>query len=109
MFHVGDDPTVELIVKNIGPCLSILLSLSWNTLFSIISNDSDMYQLLRILFEKKNLQKEHQDVLFNLSEALFSFDTGGLKYFNQLGKKILYQCVENKEDMVPNGVLLETL
>jgi len=48
-------------------------------------------------------------MLDNLCEAVFSFDTSNLTYFNRLGKKILYQCIEEKADMVPNGVLLETL
>ena len=68
-----------------------------------------MYELLKIFHEKDIQKKEHQAILDNLSEALFSFDVGGLKYFNQLAKKILFLCVECKADMVPNGKLLLNL
>ena len=68
-----------------------------------------MYELLKIFYEKDIQKKEHQAILDNLSEALFSFDVGGLKYFNQLAKKIFFLCVECKADMVPNGKLLLNL
>ena len=68
-----------------------------------------MYLFLRVFYEKNILQQGHIAILDNFSEAVLSIDKGRLTYFNRQSKKILYQCVENSEETLANGILVEKM
>ena len=105
-----DEVTIfNVIIGHTGSILTHFWAFNCIFLFLKLSGSAQFQIMLRSFYDKITLQKENQAVLNNLCEALFSFDTGGLTYFNQLGKNILRQCVLNKEEMLPNGTLLEKL
>ena len=53
------------------------------------------------------MTQQHKTVLGILSEAVITIEPEGITYFNRQAKKIIYQCVEDRGDMVANGVMVE--
>ena len=53
------------------------------------------------------MTQQHKTVLGILSEAVITIEPEGITFFNRQAKKIIYQCVEDRGDMVANGVMVE--
>ena len=64
--------------------------------------------MFKSFYKKKLLKQQHKIVLDILSEAVITIEPEGITYFNRQAKKILYQCVEDRGDMIANGVMVES-
>lgn len=68
---------------------------------------AETYEIFLIFYKKNLMKQEHRSILDILSEAVITVEECSLTYFNRQAKKILYQCVESIEDIIPNGVMIE--
>ena len=55
------------------------------------------YEIFYSCYEKNQLQKEYHLILESLGEAVITNTETGIKYFNQLGYKLLLTCAEGHQ------------
>ena len=66
---------------------------------------ADRIDLISLLNEKEAMQQEKYSMLDHLQLAVISRNKNGLKYFNNAGKRILYQCSDSLAQDI--GILLK--
>ena len=68
----------------------------------------DQYTILEIFYNKHILKQEFKALLDVLNETIITVEKKEVTYFNHSGKQILSQCVEKKEDVIPNSEMIES-
>ena len=62
-----------------------------------------------VFYKRTLIEQEQKTILDILSEGVITVEFGGLTYFNRQAKKILYQCIEDKDEKVKNGAMIEII